>query len=264
MKIRKKVTNIQNPSRLKRASLRAIVELGELDNVETGGVYLHAKEAVSQTVFDAFSNAAVNTSVSRASGQNGLPPGSLRTLLDGELTDHVFIGDFDTAYRNRFTGSMFNNDDFQLPEDYCAGPENARLGQFLANLATTLARGVLALALDDGAAMPDVSVSVETMQELVCCFLVSPQKCDQVSNLFNVTYYAANYAAVPPDHREAQFNFNPKIVRLNPAPSTAPTFEVLNLRNALIYYGGESVPCENATDCIDKCQNNNGNGTIDL
>ena len=154
--------------------------------------------------------------------------------------------------------------------------------------------------------------------------MISPQQCDLVSNLFNITYVnGANYQTLPPNHREEKFSkfllkinkkndyycifenlssttcdqfwpfstifwpfltifdqfwpifkqskkcvildFNPKIVRLSPQVGTQPTFEVANLRNTLIYYGGEDICADaaNATECLAKCTPNN-NGTFDL
>ena len=62
----------------------------------------------------------------------------------------------------------------------------------------------------------------------------------------------------------AFLDFNPHIVRISTKQVT-PTFEMVNLRNTLIYYGGDEVPCGNQTDCLEKCQyqHKTDNGTVD-
>ena len=68
-----------------------------------------------------------------------IPNHSLKTLVNGELIDHVFVGDFDTQYKNKYSNSMFNNQ-FNLPDEFCQSKANANLGQYLSDLVTTVAR----------------------------------------------------------------------------------------------------------------------------
>lgn len=189
--------SVLNPAQVAKSSLRAIIELGEINDL-SDGIYLHGVEAVSDQVFNAFEKSSQNTKVSRPTGNFGLPPGSLSTIMGEDLIDHAFVGDFDSQYKDKYSGTMFRNR-LNLPDDYCESKDNAAQGSQITDMAITLAKTALSLALGEDQAL-DIKVDNETIQELVCCYLISPQQCDKVSNLFNVTY-VSSHATIPPEQR---------------------------------------------------------------
>ena len=51
-----------------------------------------------------------------------------------------------------------------------------------------------------------VKVEEKTIQELVCCVLISPRDCSAVSNLFDVTYADSYGNQIPAEGYQKQFS----------------------------------------------------------
>ena len=143
---------------------------------------------------------------------------------------------------------MYNdNNNYGFPSDYCTEASNANMGSNVATIATVIARAVLRYALGDTQigdiegdalkyrldALPQnftrinptykvklyvepkkVKVEEKTIQELVCCVLISPRDCSAVSNLFDITYADSYGNQIPAEGYQKQFSkfFQEKIV----------------------------------------------------
>lgn len=196
------VTKLLQPKQIKLDSFKNIIELGNLGiPVDGGDIFMHGEEAVSQNVFDAFTQyAASPISVKKATGSNGIPSSTLSEFLNNapdELlsAQSVYIGDFDTEFKNPFYNSMFDTiRSLGFSDQFCMSNSSANEADAFASLATTIAKSAVHLALEGvdfsekADVINDIKVTSETIQELLCCYLGNPQECDNVSDLFNVTF----------------------------------------------------------------------------
>jgi len=125
--LEKDITGYLGPVQLKTKSLRNIIELGQLD-ASPENVYLHGDSSVDSSVLNSFTRntASPELSFSPASGNNGLPSTLMNAFFEsaGEESDlrskSVYIGNFDTQFRNKFHNSMFDDlANFGFSEEYC-------------------------------------------------------------------------------------------------------------------------------------------------
>ena len=69
-----------------------------------------------------------------------------------------------------------------------------------------------------------VKVEEKTIQELVCCVLISPRDCSAVSNLFDITYADSYGNQIPAEGYQKQFS---KFFKENSS-------EILNARRCIL------------------------------
>jgi len=274
--LEKDVTGYLGPVQLKSKSLRNIIELGQLD-ASPENIFLHGESSVDSGVLNSFVRNAANQelSFSPASENNGLPSTLMNAFFESveaesELSSKsVYVGNFDTQFRNKFHNSMFDDlANFGFSEEYCTNVTFKNEGKKLANYATSVARAAVDLALEQTEFSPDdllaLTITEDTIQELFCCFLGNPQKCDLISPLFNTTFsgrkFSTTGAQVLPHWRPPRFDFSSTV-----SGSTAPV-PIDVYTNTMIYYTGEDVACDtaNLTYCWEKCsQENIQTGVID-
>jgi len=132
-------------SQLDLTNIRAVLELGQLSNVETGTLFLHSVNNPEDIINKINQFASSQYLISQRSTRDTLPPSSSsKFLTERDDLEVVFLSNFDTAYSNKYYHSVYDNPSYH-GYNHSRGEEQG-LVKHLVQVSVTLAQTVLSLA----------------------------------------------------------------------------------------------------------------------
>ena len=132
-------------SQLDLTNIKAVLELGQLSNVETDTVFLHSVNNPEDVISKINQIASSQDLVTKASTRASLPPSSSSKFLTArEDLEVVFLSNFDTEYTNKYYHSVYDTPSYHGYNHSQGSGQD--LVKHLAKVSVTLAQTVLSLA----------------------------------------------------------------------------------------------------------------------
>nr|XP_039263381.1 nicastrin-like [Styela clava] len=202
------------PRRINISQIKYIIEIGQVGHINKTA-YLHfdplsASNSSIRTDVSAIigalktSGASASIKFRNQSGDNGLIPSSLQSILKAGNVSGIVITDFDKKYTNRYYNSRFDTPDKlgikldgNTTESY-ALPLIQPLAQKIVNLSNAIAKAVYRLATNQ--ALSTIHRNEDEITKILYCYYYNP-KCGLVrslldSNIKKYSYVFNQYVGV--------------------------------------------------------------------